>query len=224
MKRHQSGFSLVEILVVLAIIAILSSILYINVSQGSAQSRDAQRQADLRAVSNALELYKNKYGEYPQGCNAAGTWSGHALDYACSSGNQYIVGLAPEFISRLPQDPKLNGNNSGYVYATNVEGSAYIMKARLTVESETIGYDHPFKSCDTDNSSSLGPVCNKLSSNLGGSRPAWCATGHPTFDTSFGIWGGVAEEQYGWIHVGYPFPGAHPRAQESTEEVRCIIE
>jgi prepilin-type N-terminal cleavage/methylation domain-containing protein len=223
MKKFQHGFSLIEIMVVVGIIGILSAVLYVNFSDGSEISRDAQRQADLRTVDTALELYKNKYGEYPAGCNGPEVWSGHAPDYDCPSGNQYIVGLAPEFIPRLPQDPKLNGDDSGYVYATNAEGTVYIMKARLTVESENVDFGHPFQSCDTDNTTSDTPICNRLSNaNNGGNRPAWCQENNDTFNTSYGIWGGLAEERFGWIHVGNP--GGQARAQEATEDVLCMSE
>lgn len=225
MRRNQFGFSLIELLVVISIIGVLSAVLYANFSQGSAQSRDAQRQSDLRTMESALELYKNKYGRYPEGCNAVGSWSGQTgTAYACLSGNQYIVGLAPEFLPTLPTDPKLNGANSGYVYTTNTEGSVYIIKARTTVESETVGYEHPFKSCPSNNATGVnGDICDAMATtNNGGNRPAWCRTTSTLFQTSYGVWGGWADEPFGYVHLGQP--GGHARAQELTERVACMIE
>jgi prepilin-type N-terminal cleavage/methylation domain-containing protein len=190
MKKFQFGFSLIEIMVVVSLIGILSAVGYANFSQGSAQSRDAQRQADLRIVSTALELYKNKYGQYPQGCNSPGTWSGHAPAYDCSSGNQYIVGLAPEFIPRLPQDPRISGDNSGYVYTTNADGTVYIFKVRLTVETENVDYGHPFQSCDTNNTNSSVPLCNTVYPS--NNKPTHCQRNNSIFNTSYAIWAGFA--------------------------------
>ncbi|MCD5381403.1 MAG: type II secretion system GspH family protein [Candidatus Pacebacteria bacterium] len=225
MKKSTTGLSLVELLVVITIISILSGIGYASFSKGSAQSRDAERQSDLRTMQAAIELYKNYNGRYPEGCNGFaangnGVWSGQdGSGYACSVGNQYIVGLAPEYIPSLPTDPKLNGNNSGYTYAVNEEGSVYIIKARKTVESEVVDYNHLFKPCDATIFSGSAAICDRLSTtNNGGSDPAYCKSTHASFQTSYGVWGGFADEPYGWDHA------ANARAQELTERILCMLE
>jgi len=219
MKKFQPGFSLIEIMVVVSIIGILSAVLYVNFSQGSELSRDAQRQADIRIVSTALELHKNKYGRYPQGCNSAGTWSGHAPDYQCSSGNQYIVGLAPEFIPRLPQDPKLNGDNSGYAYLTNSEGSVYKFIAYRTVESEVVNYDHEFKICDSDNTASAVPLCNTVfASPYNNNRPSQCRNTNADFRTSYAAWAGFAVPTVSVTNGNYDL-----LLERATENVVCEI-
>ncbi len=160
MSMWQRGFTLIEILVVLSIIGVLSSALYINFNTGSAQSRDAERRADLRNLQTAVELYKNKYGRYPEGCrgptvNVNPVWSGQrGTTYACTSGDQYIVGLSPEFIRALPVDPKLNGVSSGYVYTTNTQGTAYKIMALNTVESLDVPFLDEFARCGPTDPSS----------------------------------------------------------------------
>ena len=219
MKKLHLGFSLIEIMVVVSIIGIMSAVAYVNFSQGSELSRDAQRQADLQTVSTALELYKNKYGEYPQGCNSPGTWSGHAPDYDCSSGNQYIVGLAPEFIPRLPQDPKLNGDNSGYVYLTNNEGSVYKFIAYRTVESEVVTYDHEFKNCDVDNTASAVPLCNTVyASPYNNNRPNQCRNTNAAFQTSYAVWAGFVVPTVAITNSNYDL-----FVERGTEDVVCEI-
>jgi len=150
-------------MVVVSIIAIMAAVAYGSLTKSQQQSRDAKRQSDLRLVENAVELFKNKYGHYPSGCNASSTgpvpiWSGETGTGSareCSTGNQYIINLAPEFIPELPRDPRAGagGNDSGYVYAVNDDGSVYKFMAWRSVEAETLtsnppdGEQHEFFRC-----------------------------------------------------------------------------
>jgi len=215
MRKYQLGFSLIELLVVISIIGILSAILYANFSEGSAQSRDAQRQSDIRNVQSALELYKNKNGEYPEACNGPGAWSGQSgSSYSCASGNQYIEGLTPEFIPTLPTDPKLNGLDSGYVYTVNADRTVYKFMARGTVESETVTYEHEFKSCDADNTASAVPMCN--TTHPSNNRPTHCRDTNTTFQTSYAVWAGFAD-------VAPNIANADLFIERQTEDVVCDI-
>ncbi|USN88916.1 MAG: prepilin-type N-terminal cleavage/methylation domain-containing protein [Candidatus Nomurabacteria bacterium] len=171
MKRSVAGFTFVEMLVVIAVIGVLAAVIYPNFSQSSAVARDAKRKADLRELQAAIELYKQKNGRYPEGCkgpttNLTTVWSGHSGTFACASGNQYIIDLAPEFISVLPQDPKLNGANSGYVYAVNDTGSVYKIMALGTVETETVTQSDDFFRCDS--SWPLGLAVDPITGTLTG--------------------------------------------------------
>ena len=208
-----------EILVVIAIISILSAVLYVNVSQGSAQARDAQRQADMRTMEVAIELYNNKYGRYPAGCNGPNRWSGETTASACPSGNEYIVGLAPEFMQRLLYDPKLNGSNSGYAYLTNADGSVYKLIAFNTVETERVDYTHEFKICDTDNTASVEPICAQVRS-FGNSRPPHCNQTNPSFQTSYAVWGGFAAAN---INARIGSVVYNRQVEERTEDIVCVI-
>ncbi len=157
MKKRMAGFTLLELLVVITIIAILVVVGLSSFGGIKDKSNDAKRQADLRMVENALSLYKQKYGRYPARCtNSHANWSGEAgTNYACNSGSEYIEGLVPEFISALPRDPRPVSGNQGYAYTVNAEGTVYKFMAKNTVESDDIGYDHPFQSCDRTNSTAV---------------------------------------------------------------------
>jgi len=191
MKKSAAGFSLIEIMVVVLIISTLGSVIYFKMSEAAAEGRDIERRADLRTLQSALELYKNKNGRYPARCaNSQPYWSGQSgTIYACNSGNQYIDGLAPEFIPTLPTDPRLNGTDSGYVYTVNADGTVYKLMARKTVESEVVTYDNEFKSCDaTDGQAG---ICNATYPSY--SLPDHCDKGNDTlFKITYAVWGGYA--------------------------------
>ncbi len=65
LSNTKRGFTLIEILVVIAIIGILSSVVLASLATSRAKARDARRIADLEEVKKALELYYDSNGAYP---------------------------------------------------------------------------------------------------------------------------------------------------------------
>jgi prepilin-type N-terminal cleavage/methylation domain-containing protein len=66
-SSHERGFTLVELLVVIGIIGLMStvSIAILNPIQQLQKSRDTQRKSDLKQIQNALESYSFDTGRYP---------------------------------------------------------------------------------------------------------------------------------------------------------------
>lgn len=63
--KKRTGFTLIELLVVIAIIGILATIT-LNVMSGvQANAKASRAEAEMNVISNALEAYKAKYGDYP---------------------------------------------------------------------------------------------------------------------------------------------------------------
>ncbi len=223
--RSKQGFTLAEIIIVVAIMSIIAGIVLFNVSTASKKSRDGDRQADLRTLQSAVELYKQKNGRYPERCtNAtpalAGGWSGQSgTNYACVAGQQYIKNLAPEFIRALPTDKKLLDANSGYVYTTNVDGTVYKIMARRTVEDDIVDYNHPFKSCDATDSGTnncqdgVTGICDATIAS-GNSKPNHCYEGGADFKNTYAVWGGFAKGAPGCLNGS---------VEHYTEQIICDI-
>jgi prepilin-type N-terminal cleavage/methylation domain-containing protein len=63
MKKE--GFTLIEMLIVVAIIGLLSSVVLVGLGDVRKEARDARRLADIRQMQNALELYYSDKQNYP---------------------------------------------------------------------------------------------------------------------------------------------------------------
>lgn len=74
-KKAQKGFTIIELLIVIAIIAILALLVINNIAGANAKARDGQRTSDLNAIATQLENYHNENGGYP-GTFDATTFSG----------------------------------------------------------------------------------------------------------------------------------------------------
>lgn len=64
-RRSEAGFTLVELLVVLAIIGLLTTLVVVNVlpAQGRAQQQKAR--ADIALIEQGLEMWRIETGRYP---------------------------------------------------------------------------------------------------------------------------------------------------------------
>lgn len=64
-RDNERGFTLIEMMIVVAIIAILVAILVPNFMRARAQAQTAACEANLKEIATALELYQTDHQEYP---------------------------------------------------------------------------------------------------------------------------------------------------------------
>lgn len=65
LKKRQSGFTIVELLIVIVVIGILATLVIVTFSGIQQKARDSQRQTDINAVDSHLEAYYAEHGVYP---------------------------------------------------------------------------------------------------------------------------------------------------------------
>lgn len=63
--RQRPGFTLVELLTVVAIIALLIGILLPSLTRARDQAKNVRTQAIIKAASDGLEMFQNDFGAYP---------------------------------------------------------------------------------------------------------------------------------------------------------------
>lgn len=104
--RPQGGFTLIEVMVVVAILGILATIVMTNVIGKDDQARVTTTKASLAAIANALDLYKLDNHKYPTTDEGL-----MALVEKPASAKTFPDG---GYLNNLPEDPW--GNPFQYVY------------------------------------------------------------------------------------------------------------
>lgn len=132
MKKN-SGFTFIEMLVVITIIAVLTMVGVTNFRVANQKARDGKRQGDLEQIRAALELYRTDEKIYPLGI---------------SFGDPLQSPGATVYMSEVPDDPV----DSYSYYYFSADGSAYTLCAAL--ELDTTG------SCTGSPNCATGVDCN----------------------------------------------------------------
>lgn len=113
----REGFTIIELLVVLSVIALFSSVVFALVSNTRANSRDAKREQDLKSLQDALAIYATNSGTYPV--------TGASGIYLTGNDSVSSALIASGVIPAIPLDP-LNTNTFRYQYAS-ADGFTYVL-------------------------------------------------------------------------------------------------
>lgn len=125
-KLQQKGFTLIEVLVVIGIIAILAAIVVIaiNPARQFSQANNSQRWSNVNAVLNAVHQYSvDNRGQIPSGLTGSSTEickSGIATSTCSGAGLLSLdAALVPTYIVSIPTDPTgASTNGAGYEIST----------------------------------------------------------------------------------------------------------
>lgn len=127
-NKKASGFTLIEVLVVIALIAILAAITFIaiNPAKNFADARNAQRSSDVTQILNAVTQYTSEQGNALADLGTIATCGGTPAFSTIGSGSGNIdltPNLVDTYIVGIPMDP--NGGtpaDTGYTICQTTGG------------------------------------------------------------------------------------------------------
>ena len=188
MKRGQStnGFTIVELLIVIVVIAILAAITVVAFNGVQQRGRDSRRVADMNAISKALELYKAQNGRYPTvnytGLGGQGGWESSARE----ASGQFLHELRSYGLSNgTPVDPVNDGVED---FTTTARSANHYTYAYYRYPAGNSG-------CDT----AKGPYYVLGFINAESNNGSNTMQGSPGFSCSGRDWA----NEYDWVTGGY---------------------
>ncbi len=143
-QTHSSskGFSLIELLIVMAIIAVLATISIFALQGARRSARDARKKSDIEAIRTALELYKSDCGVYPAPPLPSGSLTGSGAT-GCPATNIYIQDV-----------PEVPNTTTQYAYRratpTTYQVCVYLEDGPTSADAD----------CASVNCSATGGICN----------------------------------------------------------------
>lgn len=136
LKSHRSGtkrraFTLIELLIVIAIIGILAAVVIVLLSSAKPKARDAQRKSDLNQIGKALELYHSENDLYPVTGLGNGWGGGGAIKVSAAA---FCNALSSSMKTQISDPSCPKNKNCGDICPTDytyesINGTTYDLEA-----------------------------------------------------------------------------------------------
>ncbi len=114
MRKAITGFTVIELLVVISVIGILTTIGFVSYNSIQSNARDSNRAAQMTIIAEALEDYYEDNGEYPS-CNDMSQDPNTVV-------TTVLIGLDPEVLTD-PSD--VDGENSIMASCAGITADTY---------------------------------------------------------------------------------------------------
>lgn len=131
--RKSLGLTLIELLITIAIVAVISAIGYATYDNAQKKARDSKRKNDLRDIQVALQLYYQDTGYYPNSTTGS-AFTKKSTDTGASGWDSV---LSTSYIKQMPKDPKNTATtNRFYRYDTPAGHLTFIISTNLENDSD----------------------------------------------------------------------------------------
>lgn len=138
------AFTLIELLIVIAIIGILTSIIMVNLASARSKARDVKRISDIGQIQLALELFYDRCKAYP--ANSGGGDYVLSESTTCSiPANSSII--LSSYISKVPTPPTSSLVQPNYIYHPYVALNDYILSITLENQNEVLKDSSAYTDC-----------------------------------------------------------------------------
>lgn len=126
--NKKSGFTLVELLIVMAIMAILITVISGSFRNIQLKSRDARRKNDLSSISKALNMYYTDVGNFPMESDKYGI----NLNGLMNNGDRFYIDANDKEIVYMVEIPKETAAGlKNYKYVVSDTGKSFKLFANL---------------------------------------------------------------------------------------------
>lgn len=115
MKKYR-GLTVIELLVVVAIIGLLIVTLFAGIRTHLVRAHDAERKTDIKKISQALEQYYNDHGGYPANLDNSGAANSPRI--SCGTNNTLSA-----YMRDVPCDPS-GPTKQPYLYI--IQGNSHV--------------------------------------------------------------------------------------------------
>ena len=110
-RKWRGGFTLMELMIVVAVLAIIAAILIPNFRGITAEAKNSTAKADLRNLKMAVILYQNQFNVLPD-------------DSSIEKFEECLQNYSPRVVDRVPADP-WSPDGSKYHYDVSPDGTTF---------------------------------------------------------------------------------------------------
>ena len=179
MQKNKSGFTIVELLIVIVVIAILAAVTIVAYNGVQQRARDSARYTIAKSIIKALELYKADNGSYPPHTattSAACATHTNGYSYSDATDATWMKPLVDGgYLKQVPLPP---GNDcTSYISYLHPSASSYGCTTRTTSYYVLLVYGVEGSSTPSDASDPAGggnwQPCAGATAGWGGGPAVW---------------------------------------------------